>query len=189
MALGRLLTAASLAAALLTLTACGPKEPEWRGATPEPAVSLGSEPAADPSGDATGAAPAASASDPTGDERPSAPGDCAAPSLAPRHKVLEVTAKPANGVIKAQAARYSCGMNGGTYNGAGTTAAYLLAPGAGFELATDGARHRKASLAEVSQVIDECVSSANASYCRDNIFTVRTDASGRITAMSQVWHS
>ncbi|MCM2579288.1 hypothetical protein [Streptomyces meridianus] len=188
-----LLTAASLAAALLTLTACGPDEGSDDAQPATPTATTSPAPTASPSDPATSAAPTASASDPAGlpagDEGPSAADGCAAPSLPPGNRVLEVTAKPSGGVVKAQATRYSCGMNGGSYHGAGAVKAYRLAGGAGFELATDGAKHRKASLAEVSRVIDACVSSADANYCRDNIFTVTTDSSGRITRMSQVWHS
>ena len=195
MALRHLMTAASLTAALFTLTACGPDgaDGDASPATREPTLSTSSVPAGDPGEESTGAAPTASPSGPAGlpagDEGPSAPDDCATPTLPPGNKVLEVTAKLSGGMVEAQATQYFCGMNGGSYNGAGAVKAYPLAAGAGFELAVDGARHEKASLAEVSQVIDACVRSANASHCRENIFTVAVDASGRITRMSQVWHS
>jgi hypothetical protein len=198
MSSARLIGAAVLAAGLLTLTSCkadGSSDPSSPSPTPTPSASAsadaGTTAPATPAGDGSPTAASPSGSDLPVDPEPSF--DCGVSSPPAGHTIVQVTAAPSSGTLRAQSTTFDCDPNGGNYVGTGPARSYRLATGAVAQLNAGSTDHRTVTLSALSQHISACLQHASVPApftCSGNIYDVTVSpSSGEITRISEVWHS
>jgi hypothetical protein len=174
----RLLGAAAVAAALLTLTSC-----KADGTTSASASSSASSAAR-----ATSASP--SVSDLPVDPEPSS--DCGTGDVSAGHKVVELVNPPAQFIVQAKAATFACDPNGGGYAGTGAAKDYQFATDVVAQLDTGATTHRTVSFDTLTAHVRACLqkSAVDSPYsCSGNIYDITLSSSGTITRISEVWHS
>ncbi|MFE2427207.1 hypothetical protein ACFXJ5_10695 [Streptomyces sp. NPDC059373] len=174
----RLLGAAALAAALLTLTSC-----KADGTTAASASASSS-----PSSAAATASP--SVSDLPVDPEPSS--DCGTGDVPAGHKVVELVNPPTQFIVQAKAAAFACDPNGGGYAGTGAAKDYQFATDVVAQLDTGATTHRTVSFDTLTAHVRACLqkSAVDSPYsCSGNIYDITLSSSGTITRISEVWHS
>lgn len=168
----RLLHAGILAAAVLTLAACGPDDP---AAAPDSA------------GTTAATSPSAGASDP--DAGPSA--DCPPPKAVAGHQHVHVTAKPAGTTLKAQLAKFACDPNDGHYEGTGATKTFTFAAKVTARVTQGSGAYKTVTLPALSQHINDCLTGATVeppNFCAGNIYDITLDPTAHITTITEIWH-
>ncbi|WP_406201098.1 hypothetical protein OH807_20945 [Kitasatospora sp. NBC_01560] len=199
------LLAVAAAAAAVTLTACGPGDPEpaATAAAPGAATTAATAAAPAPSGAAagtakpTGAAPttAAPASAKPSSGGPAAAGqagpDCKPGEVKPLpagHKVVVLTKATTATTVIAKDGEYTCRMPDMGWWPKGEEKTYTFAPGAKAALTTlDG--QKPVSLAQLADHTTHCVNHINdaASPCDTGVdYDLALDSSGKVTAITEV---
>lgn len=144
----------------------------------------------------TAGGPAAAAaspprSTPAVDPEPSA--DCGKAELPAGHRMVELVNPPAQGIVQARTAAFSCDPNGGGYAGRGTARDYTFAPDVVARLATGATTHRTVSFDALSGHLRACLGQQGSVQqpfsCSGNIYDITLSASGSVTRISEVWHS
>jgi hypothetical protein len=172
----RLLGAAALATALLTITSC-------KAGGTSAAAPVTSAPAAS-------ATASQSASDLPVDPEPS--DDCGSGDVPAGHKMVELVNPPAQFIVQAKAATFSCDPNGGGYAGTGTAKDYTFATDVVAQLSTGATTHRTVTFDALTAHVRACLqrTAVNEPYsCSGNIYDITVSSSGTITRISEVWHS
>ncbi|MFJ6211883.1 hypothetical protein ACIQGZ_00850 [Streptomyces sp. NPDC092296] len=181
----RLLAMAALAVAVLPLTSCASGDADASGSTTTgPTTSPPTTAAAAPAA----ASPTAAVSDLPLDPEPTF--DCTAAQLPAGHRVVQVTAAPVGGVLRARRAEFACDPDGGDYAGTGAAADYRLAAGATAELSTGATTHQAVTLAALTGHLAACLAGKAVPEpfsCSGNLYEITGD-SGGITRFSEVWH-
>ncbi|MBP0453749.1 hypothetical protein J5Y04_30025 [Kitasatospora sp. RG8] len=195
------LLAVVAAAAAVTLTACGPDNPEpaTTAAGPTPANTAAPAPTggATATGKPTGAAPATSAAatgKPSGGATAGAGqagADCKPGEMKPvpaGHKVVVLTKATTATAVVAKDGEFTCQMPDRGWWPKGDDKTYTFAPGAKAALTTlDG--QKPVSLAQLADHTTHCVNHVNdaASPCDPGTdYDLALDASGKITAITEV---
>lgn len=184
MTASRLLAAATLLTATLTLAACGPEK------TPS---STSASPSFSASATAPTSAPVGASASPTGSTHPSRSAspaaDCTANAKHPGHQVINVTA--ASGTqLTATATNFICGPDvpdDGYYQVTGPASSYTLAPGAVTEIVVLGSGPdmlHKISLDQFDAHVKEC----SGHGCFGNNYDITVDPAGHITHISELYH-
>lgn len=204
-----LATAALLTAAVAALTAC---DPEGDQAATGPATAFttaaASAPAAPsashgaPTPTASGHASTAATRAATASARPSAAhssaapqADCTAAAQRPGHRVINVTAAAADR-LTATGTVFVCGPevdNDGYYRATGAATGYSFASGASARLVTVSGAVDSApvSVAALVQHVNDCAADREpaAPYaCFGGMYDITTDAAGRITSVTELYH-
>ncbi|MEV4558363.1 hypothetical protein AB0K51_15420 [Kitasatospora sp. NPDC049285] len=194
-------TAALLTAAVATLTACDPSDaPAAPGATASATASAtaGATPSTAPTASvkptaSTSAKP--SAAKPSASHTGAAPANCTTAAQRPGHRVINVTAGTAD-KLTATATTFICGPdidNDGYYQATGAASSYSFASGATAQLVTvSGAVGTgPVSVAALVQHVNDCAAHHEpaAPYsCFGGMYDITTDASGKITAITELYH-
>jgi hypothetical protein len=186
----RLIGAAALAAALLTLTSC--KADGTAASSSASSASASASPAAASSASADGSVTASpSVSDLPVDPEPSS--DCGTGDVPAGHEVVELVNPPAQGIVQAKAATFACDPNGGGYAGTGAAKDYTFATDAVARLSTGATTHRTVGLDALTAHVRACLHLAGVVEepysCSGNIYDITVSSAGTITRISEVWHS
>lgn len=176
----RLLGAAALAAALLTLTSCQADDP----------TAAASSPAA-----ASSASPTAATSEPgvvghSIDPEPS--DDCGTGDVPAGHQMVELVNPPAQFIVQAKTATFSCDPNGGGYAGTGTAKDYTFATDVVAKLNTGATSLSTVTYPELTAHVRACLNNTGVKSpysCSGNIYDIVLSPSGTVTEISEVWHS
>ncbi|MEU9111430.1 hypothetical protein AB0D04_06485 [Streptomyces sp. NPDC048483] len=193
----RLLAAAAVATALVTLTSCkgedDPKaaSPEASASSAAPSASHPADPAASPSASAPASSQASPPSDPApGTGEPTF--DCTPRKLAKGHRMVQITGAPSGGALLAKEAKFSCDPNGGGYIGTGKAARFRLASGATAELALNSPiKRRTVTVAQLSEHVTACVREESVKEpfsCSGDNYEITVNSSGEISHLTEVWH-
>lgn len=200
----RLLATAALLTATAALTACDPAgDPAGPTAAPTTTAATSSAaPSPAPTASRTGAAPRPSASRTGATPRPSASrssaapqADCTTAAQRPGHRVINVTAATA-GQLTATATVFVCGPDvddDGYYQPTGGPSTLALAPGASAALVTMGAPEptRAVPVATLVQHVNDCAAHREPAApfnCFGGMYDITTDAAGRVTSATELYH-
>ncbi|MFD0262324.1 hypothetical protein ACFXKJ_34135 [Kitasatospora indigofera] len=200
-------TAATVAAAALALTACGPEGSDG-GAVAGPtgsgpsatAPAAGTSAAAKPSGGAKPSASAAGSAKPGASSSAGAaaggePGsDCGpAPELHAGHAMVNVSKGSTTTTFYAKSTRFECDPNDGHWADAGPEKAYGFAAGAkAFEVGLTGSE-KAVTLAELASHTTKCLNRTEDFEQRPcfsySTYEIALDPAGKITSVWEVFHS
>ncbi|WP_153882796.1 hypothetical protein [Streptomyces sp. CB01881] len=191
----RALLAVAAAAAAVTLTACGPGDPEpaTTAAGPTPANTAAPAPTggATATGKPTGAAPtspaaASSAGKPSG----GATGGCLPPGIPSNHRMVNLSKAATATTVHAKDTTYLCGKPTGGWIDAGEEKTYTFAPGATAKLSDLNNMLHAVPLAQFAAHTDFCLNHTSApdtEPCYDRgTHEIVLDGSGRITNIVEV---
>jgi len=184
-----LLTAVVISAAMFGLAACEPDgssdaAPANTTASAAPSVTdTGKAEATDPAPDASSAEPTASdAADPS----------CDAPKLPAGHKIISPVKQPSGDTLSAKDTKPRCGVNDVEFEATGAAKAYHFASTVKAQLSPASGSAKTVSLTELSQHIGDCLNhaqKANLVCSSYGNYEVTVDASGKITAIKEIYHS
>lgn len=201
----RLAAGAILAAAALTLSACGSEETTASGhasVTPSTDTSAAATAPTPSSTTAEGGQPGAPGAKPTatagggnmsGNSKPAA--DCTAKAKHPGHKVINaVSAWGSPNRIGANETKFVCGPdvpNDGYYKATVSSAdAYEFAAGAAAQLLI-GVQAKDVTIDVLLQHVNTCTQNPQSTSpysCYGNMYDVTLDASGKITQIHELYH-
>ncbi|MDH6137045.1 hypothetical protein P3T37_006476 [Kitasatospora sp. MAA4] len=194
----RLLAAAVLACAALTLTACGPDDPTAAGAAPSGSTKA-SEPATPTAGGTHSAKPTASTK-PSG-AKPSttaSPGaaNCSAGAVQPGHRIIVATSVGYSTSVwmKALDTKFVCGAgvpDDGYFQGYGAPKLYTFSNEVKTTMLAD-MKPKSLALNDFMKLADECISSPNSLpqpySCYGNTYDVTVNSSNVITGITELYH-
>ncbi|MFG2148769.1 hypothetical protein ACGFRG_31920 [Streptomyces sp. NPDC048696] len=173
-----LLTAVAFAAALVTVTACGPSDDK------------GSAPAASKSAGAKATPTAGTPADPAADPNQ----DCGNPPKLPAgHKMLHPIERPKQNTMHAQDAKPACTPNDWIYHGEGPHKPYWFEKNVTAELATGSGQTKKVELYQLWDHIGDCLANDHEAVkppltCSGGIYDVTLNAKGNVVAIKEIWH-
>ncbi|MFD7918224.1 hypothetical protein ACFV3R_03210 [Streptomyces sp. NPDC059740] len=186
-------SAVLLAAALATLTACGPDRSDQKADAAPSAPATTAQPSATDSAD--GPSPTASAPATDGAPASSEPGPACTPGLKwDGGKVVTVSGEPSSGgALSAHLTTYVCDPNGGHYQAAEGEVRYRLTAGAtGLLAAGDPTKFRTVGRAALLDHITACLRRESVPAplsCSGDTYQLTLDGQGRVTRMREIWHS
>jgi hypothetical protein len=167
----RLLGTAALAATLLTLTSCQAHGSTTAGASPSPSSS-------------PTASPATASAEPSD--------DCGTGDIPAGHQMVELVNPPAQFIVQAKPATFSCDPNGGGYAGTGTAKDYTFATDVAAKLNTGATGLSTVTYAELTAHVRACLNNTGVKSpysCSGNIYDIVLSPSGTVSEISEVWHS
>ncbi|WP_035800094.1 hypothetical protein [Kitasatospora mediocidica] len=179
-----LATAAALACAALSLTACGPDDPTPAGAAPTAPARTS----------APGTAPSTPATAPTASAKPAA--DCTANAVEPGHRVIVATAVGhATSVwMKALDTKFVCGPdipNDGYFQGYGTPQLYSFSNDVKTGMLAD-MKTKSLELNTFMKLAGECLATPNSMpqpyQCYGNSYDVTVNSKNVITSINELYH-
>ncbi|GAA2134041.1 hypothetical protein GCM10009760_10880 [Kitasatospora kazusensis] len=119
---------------------------------------------------------------------------CGTPTPSAGHRIVLPVRRPTQDTLDAKAVTFVCDPNDGHYQGTGAAKSYLFAPTVKAQLALGADQFKTVILGDLWTHIGDCLAGGSTvqpplSCSAYPAYDITLDASGKINAIKEIWHS